>query len=199
MSDAAAEPASHPTSAASRPPLSSRSSAATSAASPRRSAIPIPSTSTRRPRAPRGHPRIPAPPTFAIALRANDPRGGIELDWRKLLHGEQELVFARPLYAGDRLTIVGRIATAAVKQAKSGVLGRDGARDRRHRRRRRPRVYGALDHPGAPMKSASAMRCRSSKSRRSRPRSSCSTPAPRATSIASTMTSRSRATAAFRR
>ncbi|HEX8953385.1 MAG TPA: MaoC family dehydratase N-terminal domain-containing protein, partial [Polyangia bacterium] len=57
-----------------------------------------------------GHPRIPAPPTFAIALRANDPRGGIDLDWRKLLHGEQELVLARPLYAGDRLTIVGRIA-----------------------------------------------------------------------------------------
>jgi acyl dehydratase len=69
-----------------------------------------------------GHPRIPAPPTFAIALRANDPRGGIELDWRKLLHGEQELIFARPLYAGDRLTLVGRIADAAVKQTKSGVM-----------------------------------------------------------------------------
>jgi len=69
-----------------------------------------------------GHPRIPAPPTFAIALRANDPRGGIDLDWRKLLHGEQELVFARPLYAGDRLTIVGRIAGAAVKETKSGIM-----------------------------------------------------------------------------
>ncbi|HEX9104679.1 MAG TPA: MaoC family dehydratase N-terminal domain-containing protein [Polyangia bacterium] len=69
-----------------------------------------------------GHPRIPAPPTFAIALRANDPRGGIDLDWRKLLHGEQELLFARPLYAGDRLTIVGRIAEAGVKQTKGGVM-----------------------------------------------------------------------------
>jgi acyl dehydratase len=69
-----------------------------------------------------GHPRIPAPPTFAIALRANDPRGGIELDWRKLLHGEQELIYARPLYAGDRLTIVGRIAGAAVKETKSGIM-----------------------------------------------------------------------------
>jgi acyl dehydratase len=69
-----------------------------------------------------GHPRIPAPPTFAIALRANDPRGGIDLDWRKLLHGEQELLFARPLYAGDRLTIVGRIAGAAVKETKSGIM-----------------------------------------------------------------------------
>ena len=69
-----------------------------------------------------GHPRIPAPPTFAIALRANDPRGGIDLDWRKLLHGEQELDFARPIYAGDRLTIVGRIADAAVKQTKGGIM-----------------------------------------------------------------------------
>ena len=69
-----------------------------------------------------GPPRIPAPPTFAVALRANDPRGGIELDWRKLLHGEQEFTFARPLYAGDRLTIIGRIAAADVKQTKSGVM-----------------------------------------------------------------------------
>jgi acyl dehydratase len=69
-----------------------------------------------------GHPRIPAPPTFAVALRTNDPRGGIELDWRKLLHGEQEFTFSRPLYAGDRLTIVGRIAAADVKQTKSGVM-----------------------------------------------------------------------------
>jgi acyl dehydratase len=69
-----------------------------------------------------GHPRIPAPPTFAVALRANDPRGGIDLDWRKLLHGEQEFTFARPLYAGDRLTIVGRIAAADVKQTKGGVM-----------------------------------------------------------------------------
>jgi acyl dehydratase len=69
-----------------------------------------------------GHPRIPAPPTFAVALRANDPRAGIDIDWRKLLHGEQELVFHRPLYAGDRLTIVGRIAEAKVKETKAGVM-----------------------------------------------------------------------------
>jgi len=69
-----------------------------------------------------GHPRIPAPPTFAAALRANDPRGGIDIDWRKLLHGEQEFDFARPLYAGDKLTVVGRIAEAAVKQTKAGVM-----------------------------------------------------------------------------
>ena len=69
-----------------------------------------------------GHPRIPAPSTFATALRPPDPRVGIELDWRKLLHGEQEYDFARPVYAGDRLTLVARIAAADVKQTKGGVM-----------------------------------------------------------------------------
>ena len=69
-----------------------------------------------------GHPRIPAPPTFAAALRPNDPRAGIDIDFRKLLHGEQELIFSRPLYAGDRLTIVGRIAGASVKETRSGAM-----------------------------------------------------------------------------
>jgi acyl dehydratase len=69
-----------------------------------------------------GYERIPAPPTFAIALRANDPREGMDIDWRKLLHGEQELAFERPLYVGDRLTIVGRIADAFVKSGKSGDM-----------------------------------------------------------------------------
>jgi acyl dehydratase len=69
-----------------------------------------------------GHPRIPAPPTFAVALRPKDARAGIDIDWRKLLHGEQEFVFARPLYAGDRVTIVQTIADARVKETKAGVM-----------------------------------------------------------------------------
>ena len=69
-----------------------------------------------------GHPRIPAPPTFATALRPPDPRVGVDLDWRKLLHGEQEYEFSRPIYAGDRLTLVARIAAADVKQTKGGVM-----------------------------------------------------------------------------
>ncbi|MDB4968722.1 MAG: MaoC-like dehydratase [Myxococcales bacterium] len=69
-----------------------------------------------------GHARIPAPPTFAVALRPKDSRAGIDLDWRKLLHGEQELSFARPIYAGDRLTLVQRIAEARVKETKAGIM-----------------------------------------------------------------------------
>src|SRR5262249_52487658 len=69
-----------------------------------------------------GYERVPAPPTFAVALRANDPREGLDTDWRKLLHGEQELRLQRPLFAGDRLTVVARIAEAYVKRGKSGDL-----------------------------------------------------------------------------
>jgi acyl dehydratase len=69
-----------------------------------------------------GHPAIPAPPTFATALRPNDPRQGMDIDWKKLLHGEQEFRYERPLYAGDRITVVGTIAEAYVKAGKSGEM-----------------------------------------------------------------------------
>jgi acyl dehydratase len=69
-----------------------------------------------------GHPGIVAPPTFAVALRPNDPRAGMELDWRKLLHGEMELTYDRAVYAGDQLTLIARVADASVKQTRSGVM-----------------------------------------------------------------------------
>jgi len=69
-----------------------------------------------------GHRAIPALPTFAVALRAPDPREGLDLDWHKLLHAEQELLLDRTIYAGDRITVVGRMAEAWVKEGKSGTL-----------------------------------------------------------------------------
>jgi hypothetical protein len=63
-----------------------------------------------------------APPTFATALRPNDPREGVEIDFRKLLHGEQEFRYERPLRAGDRVTVVGKIAEAYVKEGKAGAM-----------------------------------------------------------------------------
>lgn len=69
-----------------------------------------------------GHPRIPAPPTFATALRPNDPREGLDIDWKKLLHGEQSFTYHRPLYVGDRVTVVGRIAEATAKSGRSGDM-----------------------------------------------------------------------------
>lgn len=69
-----------------------------------------------------GFPAIVAPPTFAAALRPNDPRDRATIDWTKLLHAEQELLFSRPIYVGDRLTVVGEIESAIVKEGRSGTM-----------------------------------------------------------------------------
>ena len=70
----------------------------------------------------RGEGRVPAPPTFATALRPNDPRDGLGIDFKKLLHGEQEFSYDRPLYAGDRITVTARISEAGVKEGKAGPM-----------------------------------------------------------------------------
>ena len=69
-----------------------------------------------------GLPAIPAPPTFATALRPNDVREGLDIDWRKLLHAEQEFEHRRPLLVGDRLTLVQRIADVYEKSGKAGAM-----------------------------------------------------------------------------
>src|SRR5215471_2783298 len=67
-------------------------------------------------------PPIAAPPTFPTALRPNDVREGIGIDMKKVLHGEQEFEFRRPLYAGDVLQIVQRIVDVYEKRGKSGAM-----------------------------------------------------------------------------
>jgi len=69
-----------------------------------------------------GYPRIPAPPTFAAALRAPDPRAGLDIDFTNLLHGEQTLRYERPLYVGDELTVRATIVEAYAKAGKAGVM-----------------------------------------------------------------------------
>lgn len=69
-----------------------------------------------------GHPTIPAPPTYAISLRAPDPREGLAVDFTKLLHGEQTLLLDRPLYVGDRITVQATIVDAYVKTGKAGAM-----------------------------------------------------------------------------
>jgi hypothetical protein len=70
----------------------------------------------------RGEGRVPAPPTFATSLRPNDPREGLGIDFKKLLHGEQEFTYERPLYAGDRITVTARVSEAGVKEGKAGPM-----------------------------------------------------------------------------
>jgi len=69
-----------------------------------------------------GYARIPAPPTFAIALRAPDPRVGLDVDFTKLLHGEQTLRYERALAVGDELTVQATIVEAYAKAGKAGVM-----------------------------------------------------------------------------
>lgn len=69
-----------------------------------------------------GYPRIPAPPTFATALRPNDIREGLNIDWSRILHGEQEFRYERPLYAGDVLTLTHVLRDVYEKAGKSGAM-----------------------------------------------------------------------------
>jgi acyl dehydratase len=71
-----------------------------------------------------GHPDVIAPPTFAIVLTleaANvvlqDP--DVELDYSRVVHGEQKFAHARPIRAGDRL-----VATTTIDAVRT-VAGND--------------------------------------------------------------------------
>ncbi len=57
-----------------------------------------------------GHPDLVAPPTFAIVVSMpaghqviDDPALG--LDYARVVHGDQRFVYARPIHAGDALTV----------------------------------------------------------------------------------------------
>jgi acyl dehydratase len=58
-----------------------------------------------------GHPDVIAPPTFAIVVTSRasqqvimDPELGV--DYSRVVHGEQRFTYARPIHAGDALTVV---------------------------------------------------------------------------------------------
>jgi len=67
-----------------------------------------------------------APPTFPQTLsfwRARQPRpsgGGEGRDMRRVLHGEQEFEYVRPLRAGDVLTATSKIVDEYEKEGKRG-------------------------------------------------------------------------------
>lgn len=67
-----------------------------------------------------GHPDVIAPPTFPVLLSIKageqvvfDPDLG--LDYSRVVHGEQRFVYARPVVAGDRLTVT--VAVDAIRSA----------------------------------------------------------------------------------
>ncbi len=83
-----------------------------------------------------GHAGLVAPPTFPIALTANDRfRHSLDLGARSMLHGEQAFEYFRPLVAGDRVTVVSRVADVQERAGASGpsdvLVIEDEARDER--------------------------------------------------------------------
>ena len=66
---------------------------------------------------------IMAPPTFSMTVGFWDDgrsRPLLTYDVRRLLHGEQEFEYLAPIYAGDTLTAVGRVADVYEKSGSRG-------------------------------------------------------------------------------
>ncbi len=70
-----------------------------------------------------GYPALVAPPTFAVALTSNERfRHSLDLGTRSILHGEQQFEYTRALVAGDRITVVSRVADVQEKAGASGPM-----------------------------------------------------------------------------
>lgn len=68
---------------------------------------------------------VPAPPTFLMTIAQwlgdlGATRPGVKLDYRRLLHGEQDFEYVRPIRAGDVLTFRSRTRDVFEKQGKRG-------------------------------------------------------------------------------
>ena len=81
-----------------------------------------------------GHRDVPAPPTFAsvVSLEVGfkprrDPALG--LDYERVVHGEQRISAARPIYAGDQLSATAEIEAIEVKGANELLTLRCRIRD----------------------------------------------------------------------
>lgn len=72
-----------------------------------------------------GHPGLPVPPTFFFCLEMDAPdpaamRKLLAIDYRRILHGEQQFHYHAMAHAGDRLRFEPRIAD--IYDKKGGAL-----------------------------------------------------------------------------
>lgn len=72
-----------------------------------------------------GHPDVIAPPTFPVVITmaaatrlAEDPE--LDLDWTRIVHGEQRFEVHRPLHAGDR--IVADVSIVGVRSVAGNAM-----------------------------------------------------------------------------
>lgn len=66
---------------------------------------------------------IIAPPSFPIVI-SQESEGSIDLplDYNRMLHGEQEFIYQRPIRLGDRLTCQTKVADVYERQGKTGQM-----------------------------------------------------------------------------
>jgi acyl dehydratase len=81
-----------------------------------------------------GYPSLVAPPTFAVTLGWSERfRHSLDLGTRAVLHGEQAFEYARPIVAGDRLTVRTKVVDVQERTGASGpvdvLVVEDEARD----------------------------------------------------------------------
>lgn len=72
-----------------------------------------------------GHPGLPVPPTFLFCLEMESPepaalRNLLGIDYRRILHGEQQFRYHAMAHAGDKLRFEPRIAD--IYDKKDGAL-----------------------------------------------------------------------------
>lgn len=63
-----------------------------------------------------------APPTFPVAIASEGGDLPIQLDPRRMLHGEQEFIYYQSIHAGDRLHCQMKITDLYEREGKSGNM-----------------------------------------------------------------------------
>lgn len=63
-----------------------------------------------------------APPTFPIAIASENGELPIQLDERRMLHGEQEFIYYQPIRPGDRLYCQMKVSDLYERDGKSGKM-----------------------------------------------------------------------------
>ena len=66
---------------------------------------------------------IIAPPSFPVAIGAESGQGiELPLDYSRMLHGEQEFIYQRPIRPGDRLYCQMKVTNVYEKEGKNGPM-----------------------------------------------------------------------------
>lgn len=65
---------------------------------------------------------IIAPPTFPVAIANDSDQLNLDLDYRRMLHGEQQFIYTRPIRPGDLLTCQTIVSDVYEREGKQGTM-----------------------------------------------------------------------------